>query len=153
MEIIYHQSERLTRGLDSCVFSAPRHYATAADAENEITDLFTGCNEVNTAFCKSLFEYRAVYLRGSENGHIRLIACHELWDDVTNIPPLDLGCYKLKHTTVYETPTESEKVAWAEKCFKDRTVKLAVLSDLKGQILAALMRNGQTLIPIAGSGT
>ncbi len=109
--------------------------------------------EVNVAFCKSLFEYRAAYLRSNDNGYIWLIACHGQWDDDTNIPPLDLRCHKLKHSTIAGTPTESEKEAWVEKCFKDHTVKLAVLSDFRGQILVALMRNGQTLIPIAGTGT
>lgn len=152
MEITYHESERLAQGTDSYVISDTNHYATAENAEERIMEYFHKNKGIDVAFCRSLFAYRAVYLKSGTDEQVYLIACNEGWDEMTNLPPLDPTCHKLWHTNIDSEPTEQEIAELIANSFKDNKVKLVVLSETKGKIIIALMRNGQDLITIAATG-
>lgn len=148
MNIEFHQTNRFLTGAGSLLNSVSGG-ATARCAATMAADTLLGKRDANLAFCRDFLSYRAVFIKNSFGGMFLLAGAPD-WPADDSIPLFDSGSYLLKHELVMEEPTAEWVDKWVACAFKDKLVKVAILSQTNQSLLCAFMRDNDEFTIIAG---
>jgi hypothetical protein len=148
VDIEYHQTARYHTGAGSLLETISGG-VTAKCGEALASAKLLGASEANLAFCRAFLTIRTIFIKNTYGGMFLLAGVPE-WTEELATPFFDPDCHSLLHGHIKDKPTAEWMEAWLKTAFKNKQVKVAILSYGNHKLHSATMRDNDEFTVIAG---